>query len=172
MHDTGNVTIIWAIVSASSLAVDPTATGSDVKRSEIRQGSATKRVQWLEVEGREGELGSGEVPAIEVCGDPKALPSASMAGDLAAGGEEGGERGFPWRPFCDGECESGAHERVKEEGAVAAVWRHHVEDDMERVESGERGEEMQRRAHRRHQVCGMGGGIWAPWHRADAALDG
>jgi hypothetical protein len=45
MHDTGNVTIIWAIVSASSLAVDPTATGSDVKRSEIRQGSATKRVQ-------------------------------------------------------------------------------------------------------------------------------
>jgi hypothetical protein len=133
-HGTGNVTVIWAIVSASSLAVDPAAAGSDVKRSEIRQGSATKRVQWLEAEGREGERGSGEVPAIEVCGDPEALPSASMAGDLAAGGKEGGERGFPWRPFWDGECEFGAHERVKEEGAVAAVWRHRAEDGVERGE--------------------------------------
>lgn len=56
---------------------------------------------------------------------------------------------------------------MKEEGAVAAVWRHRAEDGVERVETGERGEEKQRHARRRHQGCGMGRGIWAPWHRAE-----
>lgn len=36
----------------------------------------------------------------------KAPPSSSMAGDLLAGGTEGGGRGFPWGCVRDGECGS------------------------------------------------------------------
>lgn len=65
-------------------------------------------------------------------------PSSSMARDLAVGGGERGERGFPWRSFWDGERDFGAHARVKEGGAVATVCRGRVEDNVERVKGGER----------------------------------